>query len=409
LKSSTPLETGSTTIPVFDIDTHFTEPADLWTSRAPAKFKDEVFHVRTKPNGAQAWFVQDREIGMIGPSVVDANFGKHLHTYTLPRFDLMARASTYGPERLEYMDTAGVGTQILYPNIIGFGAQTLMKISSDVELRLWHVQAYNDALVELQRTGLGRLLPQAALPLWDMDASLEELTRIRKMGLTGIAMSDKPADFGQPSLANAKWDRFFATCQDLGLPINFHIGSGSFEGELTKWWPEDKTVVHPDLSLNGPLAAFSAVNNFMNNFLDVVNLILGGTLEKYPKLKFVSVESGCGWLPFVIQALEHNWKEMMTPSDLRKFTRTPKQMFIDQIFASYWFEDITCVDAYLREFGNRNLMFQTDFPHPTSLYPNVQGKIAETLGHRDRETQENVLFRTAERVYGTEVYRSPKQ
>ena len=99
----------------------------------------------------------------------------------------------------------------------------------------------------------------------------------------------------------------------------------------------------------------------------------------------------------------------MTPSDLRKFTRTPKQMFIDQIFASYWFEDITCVDAYLREFGNRNLMFQTDFPHPTSLYPNVQGKIAETLGHRDRETQENVLFRTAERVYGTEVYRAPKQ
>ena len=119
MKSSTPNEVGSTTIPVFDIDTHFTEPADLWTSRAPAKFKDEVFHVRTKANGAQAWFVQDREIGMIGPSVIDANFGKHLHAYTLPRFELMARASTYGPERLQYMDTAGVGTQILYPNIIG--------------------------------------------------------------------------------------------------------------------------------------------------------------------------------------------------------------------------------------------------------------------------------------------------
>jgi predicted TIM-barrel fold metal-dependent hydrolase len=396
-------------IPVFDIDTHFTEPADLWTSQAPAKYKDKVFHVETKPNGAQAWYVEGREIGMIGPAVVDTRMQKHLHAYTLPRFDLMSRASIYGPERLDYMDSAGIGTQIIYPNIIGFGAQTLMRIGSDVELRLWHVQAYNNALVELQRTGKGRLLPQAALPLWDIDATLEELTRVRKLGLSGIAMSDKPADFGQPSLANQKWDRFFATCQDLGLPINFHIGSGTFEGEVNKWWPDDKTVVYPDQSLNGPLAAFSAVNNFMNNFLDVVNLILGGILEKYPRLKFVSVESGCGWLPFVLQALEHNWKEMMTPSDLRKFKRTPKEMFIDQIFASYWFEDSTCVDAYLAEFGNRNLMFQTDFPHPTSLYPDIQKKIQQTLAHRDLQTQENVLYKTAERVYGIPVYQATRQ
>jgi predicted TIM-barrel fold metal-dependent hydrolase len=398
-----------TDIPVFDIDTHYTEPADLWTSQAPEKYRGKVLHVETKPNGAEAWFIEGREIGMIGPAVIAHDFGKHLHTYTLPRFELMSRASIYGPERVDFMDRVGVSTQIIYPNIIGFGAQTLMRTSSDVELRLWHVQAYNNALVELQRTGKGRLLPQAALPLWDIDATLEEINRVRKLGLTGIAMSDKPADFGQPSLAHPKWERVFAACQDLGLPINFHIGSGSFEGELSKWWSDDKTVVHPDLSLNGPLATFSAVNNFMNNFLDVVNLILGGTLEKYPKLRFVSVESGCGWLPFVMQALEHNWKEMMTPSDLRKFKRTPKEMFIDQIFASYWFENSICVDAYIREFGNGNLMFQTDFPHPTSLYPDIHEKIQQTLGHQDRQTQENVLYKTAERVYGTKVYRPKTQ
>ena len=29
-------------IPIIDIDSHFTEPADLWQSRAPAKLKEHT-------------------------------------------------------------------------------------------------------------------------------------------------------------------------------------------------------------------------------------------------------------------------------------------------------------------------------------------------------------------------------
>ena len=135
------------------------------------------------------------------------------------------------------------------------------KVSDDVALRQWHVEAYNDALADMQKEGKGRLNPQAALPLWDMDASLKELDRIRKLGLTGIVMSDKPSDFGMPSLGDPVWHRFFATCQALGLPVNFHIGSGSFEGEMAKWWNPSKIVVNDDNSLNGPISIFSAVNS----------------------------------------------------------------------------------------------------------------------------------------------------
>jgi predicted TIM-barrel fold metal-dependent hydrolase len=82
-------------------------------------------------------------------------------------------------------------------------------------------------------------------------------------------------------------------------------------------------------------------------------------------------------------------------------------MFMDQIYCSYWFEGSTGVDAYLKEFGPDNLMFETDFPHPTGLYPNsaVEAKIKETLGHHDRATQEKVLYKNAERIYGVKVYR----
>jgi len=387
--------------PIFDVDTHYAEPPDLWTSRAPSKFKDRVLHVEGKANGTEAWFIEGREIAMIGPSVVNKDLGKHLNAFTIPTFENMHPASTYAEDRLSYMDSHGVAAQIIYPNVIGFGAYQLMKMApDDVELRQWHVTAYNDALIDLQKDGKGRLLPQAALPLWDLDASLKELERIRKLGLTGIAMSDKPADFGQPPLADPKWDRFFATCQDLGLPINFHIGSGSFEGELGKWWSSERTGIREDGSLNGPLCVFGAVNNFLNNFQDVANLILQGILEKYPKLNFVSVESGVGWLPFVIQGLEHNWAEMTSKEERARFKRSPKEQFVDQIYASYWFEKKNCVDLFIDEFGDNNIMFQTDFPHPTSLYPNIRDKAQETLGHHSVETQKKVLFKNAERVYG---------
>lgn len=390
-------------MPIFDIDTHWAEPADLWTSRAPAKFKDRVLHIETKSNGAEAWFVHGAEVGMIGPSVVRRDMSKQLYTLTVQKMEDMARGATYAPERVAFMDSIGVGVQIVYPNVIGFGSQKLLKVGSDPELRNWHVQAYNDALVELQRQSGGRLLPQAALPLWDIDASLRELERIRRIGLTGIAMSDKPRDFGQESLYDPSWDRFFATCQDLGLPINFHIGSGDFEGEKDKWWHPERATSRPDRSLNGPLAIFTAVNNFVQISVDVMNLVLGGMLERYPRLKFVVVESGAGWLPFLVQAMEHNWREMMDKDARAKFKRDPKEMFVDQIACSYWFEDSTCIDAYIKEFGSTNLMFETDFPHPTSLYPNIREKVAETLGRHPEHVQRNILYKNAERIYGVPV------
>jgi len=53
-------------IPIFDIDTHFTEPKDLWTSRAPAKYKERVMHVRRDASGQDSWFIEGHNVAPIG-------------------------------------------------------------------------------------------------------------------------------------------------------------------------------------------------------------------------------------------------------------------------------------------------------------------------------------------------------
>ena len=72
------------TIPVIDIDTHYTEPPDLWTSRAPAKFKERTFRVRRREDGTQGWYIGDEFVGKIGPQIVDLDGKKVRGLTSLP-------------------------------------------------------------------------------------------------------------------------------------------------------------------------------------------------------------------------------------------------------------------------------------------------------------------------------------
>lgn len=392
-------------IPIIDIDTHFTEPADLWTSRAPQKYKDMVLKTRTTPAGIENWYIGEEYITYSGLGVIDRTETKQRGMVTLPTLDQMSASQNQPEERVKVMDRFGIAAALQYPNVVGFGSTRLMQLTDDEELRLFHVRAYNDAIAEFQRGGKGRLFPQAVLPLWNMDATLAELKRCREeLGLTGIVMSDRPDRFGQPSLADPAWDRFWATCQDLKLPINFHIGSGGQGGPENDYWGKGGLFSEENITNDPFRICFASMSAFIMNFRDIVNLILTGVLERFPNLKFVSVESGVGWIPFIIQGLEYTMDELLTPEDRRRFKRRPREMFKDQIYASYWFEGANNVENYISEFGADNLMFETDYPHPQCLYPNVREKIAETLGRYDTATQRKVLFENAAKLYGIPVH-----
>ena len=42
-------------LPVIDVDSHWTEPPDLWTSRAPASLKDRALRVQRNDQGVEQW------------------------------------------------------------------------------------------------------------------------------------------------------------------------------------------------------------------------------------------------------------------------------------------------------------------------------------------------------------------
>ena len=106
---------------------------------------------------------------------------------------------------------------------------------------------------------------------------------------------------------------------------------------------------------------------------------MGRMCQRYPSLRFVSVESGVGWLPFLVDALDWQFLNMNLYREYPDMM-LPSEYFRRQIYGTFWFE--TDIAHYAEMFPD-NLMFESDYPHMTSLtpgelYPYVDGP-RETL------------------------------
>ena len=140
----------------------------------------------------------------------------------------------------------------------------------------------------------------------------------------------------------------------------------------------------------------------------LANLLFGGVCARFPKLDFVSVESGVGWLSCVLEMFDWQW----TNGDVRKehpeYDLLPSEYFARQVYGSFWFEK-RGLEPALAAFPN-NLMWETDYPHPTCQFPSPNSSAvhpadyAETaLANIPEATVKKVLQDTPARLYGVKL------
>ncbi len=398
---------------IIDGDAHFTEPPDLWTSRAPGSFTSRMPVQRTT-DGVTAWYMGDRIFASVGGNTIEKGRHKVLGTQTLQPWERIDAASWDVAERLALLDEMGVFAQILYPNAVGFASNSMLGID-DVELRNVVQEVYNDFLVDIQRESGNRLFPQAVLPVWDMDATVKEMARLRDQGITGFTISDKPHLVGMPDLDAPYFAPMWALANEMGAVMNFHIGSGG----LRRMETEDPAVTekirrgsavagpNPDIYWEsfGPQRrlAILATQFYMSNVRIITNLCMGDMFDRYPNLKIASAESGIGWIPFVLEAIEYQLDEMVTdPAEVKLQSRRPKEYFQDHIYVTFWFEQIGPTKL-LEDIGVNNVLVETDIPHPTCIYPDAKERIAAVMAQLDAPTRRRVLQDNAVELYGLPI------
>ena len=128
------------------------------------------------------------------------------------------------------------------------------------------------------------------------------------------------------------------------------------------------------IAANGLAAtfAYAAVEMFLKNGLQCSDLIMSGVLPRFPELQFVSVESGIGWVPFVLEAADHSYLDNRG-RDGNEWELLPSEYFARQVYATYWFETVAPT-RLLGEIPVDRILFETDYPHPTCLFGNVHEK-----------------------------------
>jgi predicted TIM-barrel fold metal-dependent hydrolase len=137
---------------------------------------------------------------------------------------------------------------------------------------------------------------------------------------------------------------------------------------------------------------------FINNGRVMGNLILSGLLDRYSKLKFVSVESGIGWIPFILEAIDYEYQEV--GANCASLQRKPSEYFATNFSACFWFERRD-LSRQIKAVGVGNVLFETDFPHPVCLFPIDDIDSAMTGLSEDEKVK--VLSGNAAKLYNIEV------
>jgi uncharacterized protein len=151
----------------------------------------------------------------------------------------------------------------------------------------------------------------------------------------------------------------------------------------------------------GRMATFAelAVDIFLRNGVQLNDLLMSRVLVRYPRIKFVSVESGIGWIPFVLEAMDYQFQGNSVREEHPEFELLPSEYFARNVYACYWFEQ-TAPRRLIDKIGVDNVMFETDFPHPTSLYGDeVHARIKSGLSDCEESVRHKILWENAQKLY----------
>ena len=233
------------------------------------------------------------------------------------------------------------------------------------------------------------------LPFWDLDATLAEIERCAANGHKGIVFTQDPGYFGLPGLTDRYWDPMWASAQEKGLPVNFHIASGDMDlmtpatprtacTPTTRRWACRSSWPTP-----APSPSSSAVGSAIASRSSTScpwRAASGGSPSPSPRSTGSGGTAAC--------ALEHPEYELL-----------PSEYFKRQIYGCFWFERDTALTT-IDLIGADNVMYETDFPHPTSMSPGPASVaqrpddfLESTFAGLDETTLRKILHGNAARIY----------
>ena len=370
------------TIPrIISVDDHVVEPAHVWKDWMPSRFADRAPRIERRGIGpmvhvgggsyeiswdregpqADCWIFEDL-VYVHKRHVAAAGFDRDDMTMSPITYDEM-RPGCYQPKpRIDDMELNHVEASLCFPTFPRFCGQTFTAATTDRDLGMACVRAYNDWMVEewCGESG-GRLIPLCLIPLWDADLAATEVRRNADRGVRAVCFSEIPPHLGLPSIHSGYWDPFFAASAETGTVVCMHIGSSS---------------KMPATSADAP-ASVAATLSFGNAMASLADFLFSGVLIRFPSLKLAYSEGQIGWLPYILERADDVWEDHRAWTGSHDLVpEPPSTYYYRQVFGCF-FKDRHGLES-LDRVGIDNVTFETDYPHTDSTWPETK-KVAEAM------------------------------
>lgn len=361
-------------------DTHVNEPMDVWTARLSPALAERLPRVETDETG-QKWMVAP------GMSRVRLVF----HEGEGDDEDKLRVKAARTPDGIAAdMDADGVDIQIAFAN------KGLMTFAiGDPSMMYPMASVYNDWLSEAFVSQKDRIIPMALLPTRDIDLTIAELERIAKKNFfRGVLLPNRPVHGSpQPGPFNYNsplFDRLWAALQDADMAITFHVSTGM-----------------DPFHARGPGSAIInyATWSHPSCIEPVAHMCASGILEKFPRLRFATIEAGIGYLGWVLEAMDEAHKKhyMWTRPRLSKL---PSELYYQSGFAAFQ-EDpagLALIDPRLEGSSpyqalENCYLWANDYPHHEGSWPHSGAAIERQMAHLSEPQRAKILGGNAVRCF----------
>ena len=348
-------------------DSHFLEPPDLWRSRLPKRLADLVPRTEKDPDGRfETIYVDGQVFRRRLPSIAQEEFMEAT---------VAAAGSRDVEMRLADLDDEGIWSELVFPSL-GMWAGSFRT----PELLREAMRASNDWSKDTIMDHSPRLLPTAQVSTLDIDDAVEEIKRCGAMGFKAVFLPVTPHP-SQRDYNRDEWEPFWATAEDIGMVIAFHIGTEPVDFEagssigVTFHGPGGAVLNYTETSFGGQRA--------------VVKLVASGALDRHPNLKVLVSEGGATWVPFIADRMEEGYRQhamVVRP----KLNRSPREIIYSQVYAS--FQHDSSAIAAMTAMGFNNVLWGSDYPHMEGTFGHTQQTLHQLFDGADQKTTDRILF-----------------
>jgi predicted TIM-barrel fold metal-dependent hydrolase len=337
-------------------------PPELFVSEAPQEMKARMPYVTDGPDGPRWTARNGAQMGLVngvGPTGQKYVPGKHR------RVDIMAKTGLYADGkqgirrvsdphlRIKDLDLDGVDAEVIY-GILGAASRLNDREAANTMLRI-----YNDWLVAFCGHYPGRHIGLACLPYGDIEAAVQEVRRVAKLGLKGLELS---CSWDMQPMWHPMWDPLWEAVNEVDLPLHFHTFPAVPDSLMANQPPRVQRRVF-----------FTIVSGFQMNLVNILAALMSANVfERFPNLRVAFGESGIGWIPYALDRMDFEWEDRFRDLGLKM---KPSDYWRRQCKGTFQFDRVGT--KLVNDMGVESLMWGSDYPHGDGVWPESSKYIAE--------------------------------